>query len=167
MTSLLKRFPIRIWFIQLVILTVAVILGFVLYLDPHPDWPTLGIILLALIPFYLLKLWLLTKAPWSARVFAIGFLIGGVVEFSSLDHSISRDRLRLTPGFWTPEGWYPLAFPAERLLVHSGYLTVSEAFWPSFFIGLTISGLVCGILTLGIYLALRHQRAKKLLVSRQ
>ncbi len=86
--------------------------------------------------------------------------MGGAVEFWALEHAIRRDRIRLLPGFWTPEGWYPLAFPAERLLVHSGHLTASEAFWPSLVIGMTLSGFVCGSFTLGLYLALRSVTRK-------
>ncbi len=35
--GLLKRFPVRIWYLQLVVLVVALFLGLAYYVDPHPD----------------------------------------------------------------------------------------------------------------------------------
>jgi hypothetical protein len=134
--------------LQVAVLLVAVLLSVLLYIEPRLYWRDLWILLFA-VAFYAIFLWLVLWAPRSARLASVGFVVGAVVEFNAMKYFVSHGLVRLTPGRWTPEGWYPLVLPAERFLIMRGWAVFPRSTLPGMFIGLALSG-VAGCILAGL-----------------
>lgn len=113
------------------------------YIAPGFYWRDLCL-LVSFLAFQATFLWLVTSAPWSARVFALGFVLGATVELVASDYYVRNDWLRSTPGTWTPEGWYPLNVPVERLFIQRGWATLADTTVTPIFLGMGLSGALCG-----------------------
>jgi uncharacterized membrane protein len=142
-----QRIRITIRSLQVAVLIVAIVLSIRLYIDPRLYWRDLWILLFA-VGFHVTFLWLVLWAPQSARLAAVAFIVGAVVEFNAMSYFVSHGLIRRTPGRWTPEGWYPLALPAERILVTRGWAAVSESSLPGMFIGMALSAVAGCIIML-------------------
>ena len=130
----LPRFQFTLLSLLFVMLFVAVHLGLTLYVQSRVEWsdlwwPPIALALMAL------GNWLVLSAPWSARIIALGFLLGVAVENLALRYCLAHDLIHLTPGTWTPEGWYPLGFTVERLFLPGATIA-------AVFIGMGLSGVV-------------------------
>ena len=86
----------------------------------------------------------------STRFFAIGFVLGATIENRALDYYITHDLVRLTPGSWVPDGWYPLTVPLERALIERGWTSIAVPPLFATFAGMALSGIFCGVLLLVI-----------------
>lgn len=144
----LRRIRFSLLFMQLAVLFGAVLLSLPLLIEPGYYWRHMAVVMLLLV-FHGILFWLVLAAPWSARFAAIGFLLGAIAEFMALNHAVESNQVRLMTGMWTPEGWYPLALPVERLLVTQGWAVIPSSTLPAMFIGLALSGAVGGVLMLG------------------
>jgi hypothetical protein len=156
-----QRIRITIRSLQVAVLLVAVLLSVRLYIEPRLYWRDLWILLFA-VAFHVTFLWLVLWAPRSARLAALAFVVGVVVEFDALNYFVSHGLIRRTPGRWTPEGWYPLALPAERILITRGWAAVSESSMPGMFIGMALSGVAACIMMLiawSLWRAMSQQEA--------
>lgn len=142
-----QRIRITIRSLQAAVLVVAVLLSVRLYIEPRLYWRDLWILLFA-VAFHVTFLWLVLFAPRSARLAAVGFVVGAIVEFNAMNYFLSHGLVRLTPGRWTPEGWYPLTLPAKRILIKRGWAAISESSLPGMFIGMALSGVAGCIMVL-------------------
>src|SRR5262245_22551212 len=136
---------IRFWIVWIptTIVGTAFVLAVRLYVEPRLYWRDLWVYLFFL-AFQATLVWLIGWAPWSARVFAMGVVLGAIVEHRALGYYVDHDLLRLTPGTWTPEGWYPLMVPVERLFIQKGWATIAEPPLMPLVIGMALSSALCG-----------------------
>ena len=86
---------------------------------------------------------------------------GAAVEFFALGYYLDHDLIRYTPGIWTPEGWYPLSIPIERVVVTWGLLSLHKAFRWALLGGLAASGIVFGTGLLAMWLVVRSFLARQ------
>lgn len=150
----------RVWRVILTILlaviSLAFLLGVRLYIDPRLYWRDLWSLLFCL-AFTGTSFWLTAYAPWSARFFALGFVLGAEVEIMAGFYLSRHDMIRFTPGLWTPEGWYPLYLPVERLFIERGWASIAAAPVAPMFIGMALSGTLCGGLVLILWSGWRRK----------
>jgi hypothetical protein len=128
---------------------VAIVLGIRLYIDPRLYWRDLWT-LTVVVALSVTSTWLLCSAPRSARVFAIAFAVGAVTELLALSCCLENDLVLFTAGAWTPEGWYPLSLPIERLFVNLRWKAALGTPLPGMFAGMVVSGAVFGVLALAL-----------------
>ncbi|MGO9462763.1 MAG: hypothetical protein ACLQIB_30270 [Isosphaeraceae bacterium] len=77
------------------------------------------------------------------------------------DYYTTHDLLRLTPGTWVPEGWYPLTVPVERALIERGWGSIAAPPLSAAFVGMALSGMLCGVVTLVVSTGLRRVTRSK------
>jgi hypothetical protein len=107
---------------QVAILFVAVVIGIRLLIDPEFHWRDLWALLL----FGLVSIltWVTIDGPCPARFFALGFILGALVENAAMDYSLRHELIRCAPGTLTPVGWYPFTLPVERILRIRGWAAI-------------------------------------------
>ena len=152
---------ILIWPAALVMLYAAAILVFRVYIDPYSSWRhfSFGVVIstaLTLISGVLALVILF--GPWSARFFALGFVLGAALENRAVAYCASHDLLHATPGTWMPEGWYPLTVPVQRALLERGWGSIAAPPLSAHFVGMAMSGALCGVLTLVVSERVRRGR---------
>ncbi len=74
--------------------------------------------------------------------------MGVFAEVFALGYCVSNDLVQFTPGVWTPEGWYPLALPMERLFVQLGWKSAQDSSVRAMFAAMAVSGVAAGLLAL-------------------
>ena len=149
----MRRLRVRlfIWPTGLVVLFAAELLVFRVSIDPYSSSWHFSVVAVSAVTFTLMSLVLalvLVFGRWSARFFALGFVVGAALENRALKYYATHDLLRLTPGTWTPKGWYPLGVPLQRLFFLRGWGSLAEASITPIFLGMVLSGAVCGVLLL-------------------
>jgi len=136
--------------IAVAVLALGVLLGIRLYIEPRLYWSDLWPLLIAA-AFQWTVVWLVFSAPWSARVAGLGFVAGVIVEFAAMQYVVSNNLITWTWGTWTPEGWYPLSLPIERLLIHQGWSTNSKAPLVAQFSAMALSGAMGSMVAFGMW----------------
>jgi len=145
-----QRIRITILSLQVAVLLVAVLLSVRLYIEPRLYWRDLWILLFA-VGFHVTFLWLVLWAPQSARLAAVAFIVGALVEFNAMNYFVSHGLVRRTPGRWMPEGWYPLGLPAERILITQRWAVFPESSLPGMFMGMATSAVAGCIIMLVVW----------------
>jgi hypothetical protein len=144
------RIRITIWSLQVAVFLVAISLSVRLYIEPRLYWRDVWILLFA-VAFYLIVLWLILAAPWPARLAALGFVAGAIVEFIAMKYVASHKLILLTPGGWARAGWYPLAVPVERLIITRGWAVIPSSTLTGMFLGMALSGAAGCIIMLMVW----------------
>ena len=93
---------------------------------------------------------IVVAARGSARHFAMGFLLGFVLEHVSMAYCVSHSLVRFSPTTLAPLGWYPFEIPFERMILIRGWADLNSASVPATFSGLLVSGILCGGLAFAI-----------------
>ncbi len=130
----------------IVVTAVACICGIQLYIYERFYWGNLYPLLLSLAAVGLGH-WLTTSAPWSARIFAIGFVLGAFLEIGAGVYYSKHEPVDFAPGVRTPEGFYPLSIPIYRWLVTSGlrdWQSVHSNHIAAIFTAMLVSGAILG-----------------------
>jgi hypothetical protein len=140
----MKRSPMRftIRSLQIAVLGAAVLFTLCLYVDPRLYWRELAAFLFC--PLMCFLVLLITFGAGSARLFALGFLLGFVLEHVSMAYCVSHSLLRYSPTTLAPVGWYPLAIPFERIILLRGWSNPVDASVPAAFAAFLVSGILCG-----------------------
>jgi hypothetical protein len=151
-----RQFSLASMFLVMTVL--AVLLGICMWIDPVCGWKLLcGIIGMYVAMAFVV--WLFTSAPWWARVFAVGCLLGVILEQVATDYCYRHNLTQYAAGTFAPMGWYPLHVPIERMLiVQSGAIGHSWTMrwrW-AWLIGSVASGILCGILALALWSLARY-----------
>ena len=138
------RFSLR--FMLVVTAVVAAVLGLRRWLDPEfhlSDLVVLGIMSLLL----LIELWLIFLARWSARIFAIGFVLGMLLEIQLVC---------ISWGGTIPQGPYSSTMICEQLSMTPGSSLQSYSYGWLVLAGMTISGIVGGAAFLLVWHAVKR-----------
>jgi hypothetical protein len=82
--------------------------------------------------------------PWPARFFALGFILGALLENAAMEYSLGHDLIRCAPGTLTPVGWYPFTLPVERILRIRGWAAIANPPLLARIAGMALSGVLGG-----------------------
>ncbi len=154
----LRRAWFVIWAAVLSALYAAAIIVFRVYIDPYSSSRhfAFGVAIASALTLISLVLALaIVFGRWSERFFALGFVLGAALENRAVDYYATHDLLRLMPGTWVPEGCYPLTVPVERALIERGWGSIAAPPLSAGFVGMALSGILCGILLLVVNEGLR------------
>jgi hypothetical protein len=137
---------------SLLILTavVAVVIGLGLYLDPQRGPRSLAFLALQMV------VWgtpLLALVPWQRPgfLFAIGYVVGTVAEWSGLGYLTETGLPPIPAGIMPHPGWYPLALPIWRMIVAAGWPDIVDAFFWAMWAGQFASGVLGGIALIAVW----------------
>jgi hypothetical protein len=145
----------------LAVFALAVLSGVRLSLEPRLYWRDLWL-LLTIIGFSATFWWLASRAPRSARLFALGSVLGATLELTADHYYAAHNMPRFTPGSWTPKRFYPLSMPVHRLFIKRGWASIAEAPVTPIFVGMAMSGALCG----GILFTLTSGWRRKAAIAR-
>ena len=142
--------------IVLIVITVtAVLLGLRLTFIPSPiGWLDLCVVV-GWLAIGGVGGWLGTSAPPLARVFALGTIVGLLIEWAAACYCVEHDLLRFTPDGLALEGWYPLSVPLQRSLVAWGAISWYMILL-SLLAGAILPGFLYGALTAVVYCLARR-----------
>jgi hypothetical protein len=150
------------WLIYLAVLAVlyaAVLLSLRVYVDPFSSSRAFSLKVVAGVTFTLISLALalaIILGRRACRLFAIGFVLGAALENRSMAYCTAHNLLRLNPGRFVPEGWYPLAVPIQRALIERGLGSIDAPPLWAVFCGMALSGIFSGVVALILSKRLRR-----------
>jgi hypothetical protein len=127
----------------------VVLIAFRVFIDPYSSWRhfLFGVAMaVAFTLFWVLPVFLVKIGTWSLRFIAIGLFLGAALENRALAYYASHDLLRLKTGTALPKGWYPLTVPVHRVLMERGWASMTASFLFAHFVGMALSGILCGVL---------------------
>ncbi len=131
--------------LSLLILTtvVAVVLGLSLCLG-REDLPRF--LAVSACQMILMGTPLLALVPWRRPgfLFAAGYVIGGLAEWTVVSYLVKHDLIQFVPGTLTPRGWYPLMLPIERMILAAGWTDELGAVIWGMWAGCFVSGVLAG-----------------------
>ena len=140
------RFTIRT--LQVAVLGAAILIVICLHVDPLLYWRELAAFLFCPLLCSLMLLIILGRPP--ARLFAIGFILGFVLEHVTMAYCVSHSLLRFSATTLAPQGSYPLQIAIERMILHGGRVHLNDATVLAAFSGMLLSGSLCALTTLTI-----------------
>jgi hypothetical protein len=159
-----RRVRFLIWLTAMGVLYAAALLAFRVYINPYSSWRHFAVGATMAVAFTLIMNLLtlaLVLGRWSARCFALGFVLGAVLENTAMGYYTTHNLLRFIPGTWAPEGWYPLAVPLERVLIERGWQSIGAPPLSAAFAGMALSGILCGVLLMVVGESLRRVTKRK------